>query len=304
MRAVVPVRGGSLPLGGEEAVAEADGRALLAGDGTDAAAAALACAFTEALCWEAPPYAPGAWARAIAPAVRDEDILLLPASPDGRDLAPRLAAELERPLLAGALSVDTRRVVLVRRGGRITEEVSVTGPAVATLQPGVRGVEPRASDAPAGTRKAVVLDAGGGHDAEVLEVLPPDPETMDLAEAGRIVAGGAGLRSQESFGLLARVAPALGASMGATRVVADAGWVPFERQIGTTGVTVDPELYIALGVSGAVQHVSGIGTPAHVIAVNTDPSAPMMALADLALVTDAPELLRELARRLGVADAS
>jgi len=89
-------------------------------------------------------------------------------------------------------------------------------------------------------------------------------------------------------------------SWGASRVAADMGWVPAERFIGTTGVAVQPELYIGLGISGAVQHVSGIGDPDHLVAVNTDASAPLMAMADLAVVTDAVGLLRELAARLGV----
>ena len=177
-------------------------------------------------------------------------------------------------------------------------EVALDGPCVATLQPGVRGVEPSTAQAP--TPRPLRLQRRDVRDAEVVEVLPPDPATIDLAEAPRILAGGAGLH-EEDFGLLGRVAAALGASMGATRVVADAGWVPFERQIGTTGVTVDPDLYIALGISGAVQHTSGLGTPEHVVSVNVDPSCPMMALADLALVTDAPAFLRALADRLGVA---
>ena len=139
-------------------------------------------------------------------------------------------------------------------------------------------------------------------DAEVVAVLPPDPATMDLTEARRIVAGGAGLRGREEFALLARVAAALGASVGGTRVVADADLIPFERQIGTTGAMVDPDLYLAFGISGAVQHVNGLGNPDAVVSVNTDPSCPMMAMADLALVTDAEALLGELARRLGVGD--
>jgi electron transfer flavoprotein alpha subunit len=100
--------------------------------------------------------------------------------------------------------------------------------------------------------------------------------------------------------VLQRVAIALGASYGASRVAADAGWVPQDRFIGTTGVAVDPELYIAFGISGAVQHVSGLGQPDHIIAVNTDASAPMMAMADLAIETDARAMLDELARRLDV----
>jgi electron transfer flavoprotein alpha subunit len=97
------------------------------------------------------------------------------------------------------------------------------------------------------------------------------------------------------------VAAAVGASMGATRVVADIGWVDHERYIGTTGVAVDPDLYVALGISGAIQHVTGLGEPEHIVSVNTDPSCPMMAMADLAIVTDAPALLEALARRLGMA---
>ena len=89
--------------------------------------------------------------------------------------------------------------------------------------------------------------------------MPPDPATVDLAEASRIAAGGAGLGGPEPFAVLQRVAIALGASYGASRVAADAGWVPQDRFIGTTGVAVDPELYIAFGISGAVQHVSGLG---------------------------------------------
>jgi electron transfer flavoprotein alpha subunit len=98
------------------------------------------------------------------------------------------------------------------------------------------------------------------------------------------------------------VAAAIGGSAGATRVATDAGWTGYERQIGTTGVTVDPDLYIALGVSGAAQHTGGLGSPRHVVSVNTDPSCPMTAMADLGLVTDAGALLAELARRLGVGD--
>ena len=142
---------------------------------------------------------------------------------------------------------------------------------------------------------------------EVTAVLPPDPRTMDLADAVRVLAGGAGLvagcddrQAAAVFDLLGQVAAALGASAGATRVATDAGWTGYERQIGTTGVTIDPELYIAFGVSGATQHVGGLGSPRHIISVNTDPSCPMTAMADLGLVTDARGLLVELGRRLGV----
>ena len=307
MIAVVPVRAGELPLGGDEVVAEAGGRALLVGVGTAEAASHLTGIAHTVRTWERDSYAPAAWAETLAAIVADEDVVVLPASPDGRDLAPRLSHVLDRPLLAGAVAVAVGEVRLARQGGLVTETAAVEGPYVATFQPGVRGVavdrtleltvEPVVLD---GAAEPVDGSADDTIDPVLIEVLAPDPATMDLSEASRIVGGGAGLGSAEATALLAQVANALGCSTGGTRVITDWGWLPFERQIGTTGVIVHPELYLAFGVSGAVQHVAGLGDPDHVIAVNLDASCPMMSIADLALVTDAPALVAELAARLGV----
>jgi electron transfer flavoprotein alpha subunit len=294
--AVVVVRDGVLPGGGDEAVAEAGGRGVLVGERVDVAASGLTGAEL-VLTAELGAFAPGAWAAALAPVLADEDVVLLPASPDGRDLAPRIAATLGRPLLAGAIQVSSRRAVLVRHGGLVSEDHDIVGPVVATLVPGCRGIEP-GTGRPEVRALALTMVASG--DAEVTEVLPPDPATVDLAEASRILAGGAGLGGPEPFVLLERVALALGASAGASRVASDLGWAPHDRYIGTTGVTVDPRLYVALAISGAVQHVTGLGHPDHVISVNTDQSAPMMAMADLAIVADARLVLVELADRLEV----
>jgi len=296
--AVIPVRGAVLPAGADETVAEAGGVVLLVGSGTGEAAASLAVDAVSVATAEMGHPAFGGWAAALAPILAAYHAVLLPASPDGRDLAPRLAAAMERPLLAGATEYRDGQARLARRGGLVMEQVVADGPVVVTLQPGVRGTEPRQRDLP--VPEPVTARVAGRHDATVLDVVPPDPGTMDLAESRRIVAGGAGLRGPADFRLLTLVADAIGASMGATRVVADMGWVAHERYIGTTGVAVNPELYVALGISGAIQHVTGLGTPRHVVAVNTDPSCPMFAMADLALVTDAPGLLEALARRLGV----
>jgi electron transfer flavoprotein alpha subunit len=295
--AVVPVRAATLPAGAEETIAEVGGVVLLAGSGTTEAAASLAVDAVSVAVAEIGAPAFGAWAAGLVPFLAPYHAILLPASADGRDLAPRLAAAMGRPLLAGATEYRDDEVRLTRYGGLLSEHVTADGPVVVTLQPGVRGTEPRRRSRPVPEPIAVTLD--GRHDAVVLDVSPPDPGTMDLAESRRIMAGGAGLRGPADFRLLARTAAAIGASMGATRVVADLGWVAHERYIGTTGVAVDPDLYVALGISGAIQHVTGLGVPRHVVAVNTDPSCPMMALADLALVTDAPGLLEALARRLG-----
>lgn len=293
--AVIPVRGGVLPRGADEAIAECNGHALLIGDRTAEAAAEIAVATTRTRLAEAGPYAPAAWAAALA-GLPGLGTLVLPAVPDGRDLAPRLAAELRRPLWAEAVTARADRVAVARYGGRVLVDAEPDGPYVATLVPGVAGTVNGRQAAP----ERIELTVPDRGDAEVLEIVPPTPETIDLAEAPRVFAGGAGLGRREEFPLLEAVAAAAGASLGATRVVADNDWVPFARQIGTTGTTIEPRLYVAFGISGAVQHITGIGTPEHVIAVNTDPSCPMMALADLAVVADAPAVLHELAELLGV----
>lgn len=292
--AVVPVRAGTLPAGGAEAVAEAGGRVVLVGEGATDAVASLAGVATEVRAWDTPGYLPAAWAGPLAAEVGGEYLVVLPASPDGRDLAPRLAAELARPLLAGAIEVRDDSVTCAVHGGAATCRHHLVGPAVVTLQPGVTGIGAHAQgEAP----PVIVLDLrpAAARDAQVVEVHAPDVATMDLAEAPRILGGGAGLDSPERFDQLAQVATALGASTGATRVVTDRGWVPHTRQIGTTGVVVDPQLYLAFGISGAVQHTAGLGDPDHMVTVNTDPHCPMMAMADLAVVADANEVVAELA---------
>ena len=211
------------------------------------------------------------------------------------------------------------RALVARLDDRVLVPVEVPGPAVVTLVGHSRAREPGPPErltAAAGPRdlQTVTLGGVGGDrpttdraaEPEFEALLEPDLRTMDLADATRVLAGGAGLvhgdddrRAGAVFDLLGAVAAALGGSAGATRVATDAGWTGYERQIGTTGVAIDPDLYVALGVSGAAQHVGGLGAPRHVVSVNTDASSPMTAMADLGLVTDAQALLVELARRLG-----
>jgi electron transfer flavoprotein alpha subunit len=299
--AVVPVRGAALCAGGAEAVAECDGRAILIGDGAAAAAKELAGLAAAVEACDTPSFAAARWATVLAPRLRDEPVVVLPASPDGRDLAPRLAHVLGRALLAGALRVHARGADLVRWGSRVVEEATTDGPFVATLQPGVRGVEHPPHGRTAAEPAVQLLTLGAVEapvDATVLDVLPPDVTTMDLAEAPRILGGGAGLDGAERFSLLEQVATALDASMGATRVVTDRRWVGHQRQIGTTGVVVNPRLYVAFGISGAVQHTSGLGQPDHIVSVNIEPHCPMMQMADLAIVADANAVLAALAARL------
>jgi electron transfer flavoprotein alpha subunit len=327
--AVVLVRDGRLPAGAHEAVAEAGGVAIVVGSGAEVGAAALVGAARVRWSDTGPGLAPGRLARWLAPALDRVPLVVLPASPDGRDLAPRLAAELRRPLVARATGIERHdhvdpdgarvlRAVVARLDDRVQVDVDVDGPAVVTVVPGghvpaptgpAPTVEPL--DAPAATHDAPgtgsVTDPVPIRDPEVLAVLQPDLLTMDLADATRVFSGGAGLAAGDDdrqatrvFEMLVQVAAALGGSAGATRVATDAGWTGYERQIGTTGVAIDPDLYVAFGVSGASQHVGGLGTPRHIVSVNIDGSCPMTAMADLGLVTDARELLTELALRFGI----
>ena len=313
--AVLVAREGRLPVGADETVAEAGGAALVVGSGALQAACELQAATQIWSCDTGEGFRPGALAQALAGRLADAPLVLLPSSPDGRDLAPRLAAAMGRPLLAGVERVTCRMGAdgpridadLSRIDGQLGIPVNCAGPAVATLLPGVRSAAPASRTSaplvwpPLALPKDVL-------DAELLEIVQPDPATIELGEANRVAAGGAGLvprgadtaQAQAMFELLRGVAGALGATVGATRVATDAGWIGHDCQIGTTGVKIRPVLYLALGISGASQHLDGLGQPQHVISVNRDASAPMTVMSDFGIVTDAPALLVEMARRLGV----
>ena len=255
----------------------------------------LAGIATEVTTVELADFLPGAWAHALAPLLADEPAVVLPGSPDGRDLAPR----------AGRRCCTARSSPAPRPSARSGWSWRATAAASCTPARPARSSSPPCSRAFAASKptqtwlrqRSTAVERHARRRATtplVLAVHPPNPATVDLAEAPRIVGGGAGLDGPERIAQLAHVGAALGASMGATRVVTDRGWVAHERQIGTTGVVVDPELYLAFGVSGAVQHTSGLGNPAHIISVNTDQHCPMMQLADLAIVADANETLAAL----------
>jgi electron transfer flavoprotein alpha subunit len=299
MLAVIVVRDGQLPVGADETISECRGRTLLIGSNTTAATATLQHVASEIFTMEAGDFRPATWAAALAQHLDDEPIVVLPASPDGRDLAPRLAAQLQRPLHAMAMSISPARIDLIRHHGTELHSFNPPTAFVATLQPGVRGVD-HIDATPTVLDIATAVTAH--NDAAVEQLLPPDAATIDLSEADRIVSGGAGLDDARRLVQLAELGAMLRASVGATRVITDRGWVGHERQIGTTGVIVNPQLYVAFGISGAVQHTTGLGRPEHIISINTDPHCPMMQLADLAVVADANAVLDELLAAIGLPD--
>jgi len=314
--AVIVARGGRLPVGADETVAEAGGLALVLGGAAEQASHALLAATRVWWCETGESFRAGALAHALASALHSVPLVLMPASPDGRDLAPRLASAMDRPLLAGAERVTCRADAdglcvdadLSRLDDQLTIPVHCVQPAVATLLPGSRSFE-SVTTKPAPIAWGPLELHDDGLDAQLIETIEPEPATIDLGEASRVFAGGAGLvprgadagQARAMFELLRAVAAALGASVGATRVATDAGWIGYDRQIGTTGVWIDPQLYVAFGISGASQHVGGLGAPQQIVSVNTDASAPMTGMSDLGIVVDAPALLVALARHLGIA---
>ena len=250
------------------------------------------------------PFEAGRWAAALADLI-DDDVVVLPASrrrarprsPPGPRARPA-AAGRRRPGRARPGAGGPPRRARAPRPRRQRAGRRHAAARRARRRAGRGSAAHRVDRRPPDARKPSI---GGGGDVTVVEVLPPDVATMDLAEATRIVGGGAGLDSAARFRQLQEVAAALGASMGATRVITDRAWVGHERQIGTTGVVVDPRLYLAFGISGAVQHTAGLGTPDHVVSVNVDPHCPMMQLADLAVVERRQRRPRRARRRLDVA---
>ena len=289
MIAVVPVQDGVLPVGAEEAIAECGGRCVLIGSGVVAALNELTGVASAVTLAEVGDYRPIAWSGALVDLLAPESIVVVPGSADGRGFAPHLATKLGVALVVGAVKIKPTLAVI--SDGELEQDARLQR-AVVVMTPGVRSVESGALEP---TVTTVNLSVSTEADATLVQLLPADPATIDLATASRIVAGGAGLKDVGNLELLRSTGLMFGASLGATRVLTDAGWLEHARQIGTTGVEIDPDLYIAVGISGAVQHLMGIGNPSHVIAVNTDASCPMMHRADLALVTDGPGFVAEFA---------
>lgn len=214
-------------------------------------------------------------------------IVLLGGNSNGRDLAPRLAARLNTGV---ASDVDR----LEWTGGKLRARRPVySGKAFAT-------VEVSGAPAIATTRiNAFPAEESGGEAAEIVEIsAPPDSKTkvvetkvaesgeLSIAEADIIVSGGRGLKEGANFSLIRDLAHAIGGAVGASRATVDAGWIDHQHQVGQTGRVVSPNLYIAAGVSGAIQHLAGMSTSKHIVAINKDPEAPIFRIADLGVVGD------------------
>ncbi len=243
----------------------------------------------------------GALAAAVAAA--DPAVVLGAASPVGKDLFPRLSARLGAGLAPEVteLRADGDGVVGVRPiyAGKAMVEARVTSPvALFTVRPNAFGVP----EATGGSASAVALDVAADSKVTVTEVVASASTAVDLTEADRIVSGGRSLKSRENFDAVVRtLAAAAGATPGASRAAVDAGYADHGDQVGQTGKVVNPSLYIALGISGAIQHLAGMRTSKVIVAVNTDPEAPIFQHATYGIVEDLFEVAPALTEELKVA---
>ena len=231
--------------------------------------------------------------------------VVLPHTYQTRDFAPALAARVDRPLITDVIAVKGAEAGpvftrLVFQGKMAADVVPETGaPCFVTFQIGAY----RADAAVRGASPAPVVPAIVPMDAAAIRQRPEAPfrearQAVDLSQAERIVAVGRGLRKQEHLAIAEQLAGLLGAEIGASRPICDLGWLPLERQIGSSGQTVAPKLYIALGISGAIQHAVGIKGAKTIVAINKDADAPIFEVADYGIVGDLFEIVPALATEL------
>ncbi len=233
------------------------------------------------------------------------DVVLLSNTPSGWDLAPRLAAGLDAAFVSDAFKIEVEggKPVFVRRvfNGKLDARVAVTSlPVVATLQPGATAAH-TGSEAGSVTKLDVALSAGDLK-AKFVRIQAAEAKGVDLTKADIIVSGGRSLGGTEKFmEVIKPLADALGAAMGASRPVVDSGWLPHEYQVGSSGQTVTPKLYLAVGISGAIQHLVGMKNSNFIIAINKDPDAPIFEVANVGVVGDLFELAPALTKAVKAA---
>ena len=252
-------------------------------------------------------YSPDGWAGIIAQLAQAKQpaVILGPASAFGLDLVPRVAAKLRAGVATDVIGIavqDGR--LLIRRPIFADQAIATvritTDPQVATIRPNTFAVPEPRPDATAEIEPLPIADYAPMAVSKGIEI--GEPGKLDVSEAEIVIVGGRGLGQAENYALLEELASLLpNAAVGATRATVDAGWRPHADQIGQTGKTVSPKLYIGIGVSGAVQHVSGMKTSKCIVAINKDPDAPIFKIADYGIVGDLFEcvpLLKEELQKL------
>ena len=250
-------------------------------------------------------YAPDGYAATVAAAAKagGYGAVLVAATAAGKDLAPRIAARLDAPLASDVTGVGVE-------GGKVTATRPVyAGKAVQQLRLdaalAVISVRPNTFVPGSATKPGAVVKAAAVAEARVTvrEVKAAEQGKLDVAEASVVVSGGRGLKGPEHFALIENLAKAFGAAVGASRAVVDAGWRPHAEQVGQTGKTVSPQLYVAVGISGAIQHLAGMRTAKVIVAINKDKDAPIFQVADYGIVGDLFEIVPRLTEEIAKAKA-
>ncbi len=294
-------RAGLEVLGAARSTAQ-DVVAVLSGTGAKDAAAELGSAgASKAVCLDGDPFSPDAAAEGIAGIVRAHGAaaFLASATSTGRDLAPRVAAHLGSTLFTDCtdLRADGDAFTITRPwlAGKLIATVRSHAPVLcATLRRNV--FKPVQAE---GTTEVVDGPSLAAGKVVLTGIAAKKAGKLDVSEAPIIVSGGRGLKEPENFKLVEDLAAAFGnAAVGASRAVVDAGWRPHSEQVGQTGKTVSPQLYVAVAISGAIQHLDGMKTSKVIVAINKDPDAPIFKLADYGIVGDAFEIVPALAEEV------
>jgi len=259
-------------------------------------------------------YTPDGYTLALKQAIAQTapDLVVLPHTYEVRDFAPKLAASLGKGMIGDCISYrhENGRLIFVRQmfQGKTAADVSfaVAGPWFATFQAGAFRADLVAAH-PSG--KAAVRKIGVELKPEQIRTKPGDlfreaKQAVDLTQAPIIVAVGRGIKAPENIPLAERLAKAIGGEIAASRPICDEGWLPMERQIGSSGQTVAPKLYLALGISGAIQHVVGMKGSRTIVAINKDQNAPIFEVADYGIVADIFEIIPALTEELEKSKAS
>jgi electron transfer flavoprotein alpha subunit len=301
-------------IAGAQRIAQVSGEPIVVaipGSGLQAVAAELAAAaVSEVVTLDhaaLASYTADGYAAALQAAVADlaPSVVVLPHTYQTRDFAPKLAARLDRAIITDVTGVkaDGGRCVFVRPmfQGKLTADVVPLGgtPHFVTFQIGAY----RADQAARGAAPAAVRALAVGIDASAIRQKPELPfqearQAVDLTQAERIVSVGRGIKEQANIAIAQALADALGAELAASRPICDAGWLPMERQVGSSGQTVAPKLYLALGISGAIQHLVGMKGSSTIVAINKDPDAPIFEVADYGIVGDLFEIVPALVAAL------
>jgi electron transfer flavoprotein alpha subunit len=228
--------------------------------------------------------------------------VLVPSTAEGREVAGRLAVKTGSGVITDAVGLDDSLVAEQSIfGGAIVVQSRVrTGTPIIAVRP--NAIAPEAAPGAATVEPVTIQVSDGAKTAQITErVIQERGERPELTEASIVVSGGRGVGGGENFALIEKLADSLGAAVGASRAATDAGWYPHQFQVGQTGKTVSPQLYLAVGISGAIQHRAGMQTAKTIMVVNKDPEAPIFELADFGVVGDlfkvVPQLIEEIERR-------